>query len=71
MTLAQRVHHGDHGLDTVALIGSRLVAFIVEALAAISMVVHREIVQVPLVLWVTTTSVLAASLVPVDRSTSS
>jgi cellulose synthase/poly-beta-1,6-N-acetylglucosamine synthase-like glycosyltransferase len=62
LSIGQRVHHGNHGLD-VALIGVRFVGFVLGTLAAVSMVAHSEIVTVPLALWIAATAMLAASLV--------
>jgi hypothetical protein len=61
LSVGQRVHHGNHGLD-VALIGVRFVGFLLGTLAALSMVAHSEIVQVPLTLWITATAMMAAAL---------
>lgn len=61
LTLTQRVHHGNHGLD-VALIGVRFCALPVTACAALSMVIHHEVVPVPLALWIAATSLVLSSL---------
>ncbi|HKY14811.1 MAG TPA: glycosyltransferase, partial [Microthrixaceae bacterium] len=57
----QVVHHGNHGLD-VALIGVRFLTIPVTALAALSMVVHDEVVAVPFALWIAATCLVASSV---------
>ena len=60
LTLAQRLHHLNHGFNNV-LVGLSLPFQAVGMLAVLSLVVHREIVQVPFVLWLTATIILFAN----------
>ena len=62
LSVGQLVHHGNHGLD-VALIGVRFLTVPVTALAALSMVSHDEIIQVPLALWITATCLVVSSVI--------
>jgi cellulose synthase/poly-beta-1,6-N-acetylglucosamine synthase-like glycosyltransferase len=62
LTVGQMVHHGNHGLD-VALIGVRFVTIPVMAAAALSMVIAREVIPVPLALWITATTMVVSSIV--------
>jgi len=57
LTLSQRLHHANHGLDVI-FIGVRALALPLGALAAASMAIHQEHVQLPVELWVAATSVL-------------
>lgn len=59
-TFLQRLFHINHGLNNV-LIGAALPFGIVSMLTVISMVYHREIVEVPFELWLTATILLLAS----------
>lgn len=59
-TLTQRLHHLNHGLGNV-LVGLSLPFQAVGMLAVLSLVIHREIVQVPFVLWLTATIILLAN----------
>jgi Glycosyltransferase like family 2 len=57
----QKLHHANHGLDVVC-IGLRALCFPLAAAAAASMVAHHERIPMPFELWVTSTCLLAGSL---------
>ncbi len=57
LTLIQRLHHANHGLDVV-FIGLRALMLPLGAAAATSMVVHDEQIRVPVELWAAATAVL-------------
>jgi len=61
LTSGQKLHHANHGID-VMCIGLRLVALVVGAAAAASMLVQAEAVQVPLELWLAATVLLLGSV---------
>lgn len=57
----QRVHHANHGLD-IAMIGLRAMVVPLAAGAMASMVWHREIVHMPVALWIASTIILVSSI---------
>ncbi len=57
LTLTQRLHHANHGLDVV-FIGLRALMLPLGATAATSMVLHDEQIRVPVELWAAATAVL-------------
>lgn len=59
LTAAQKLHHLNHGLDR-ANIGLGLLTLPLGAGVIASMLWHREVIHVPLALWLTATVVLAA-----------
>ncbi|MHC4829196.1 MAG: glycosyltransferase family 2 protein, partial [Planctomycetota bacterium] len=61
MTLAQKVHHLTHMLQQISS-GLSFLFLPLGILVAISMLVHKEIVPLPLVVWVTLPIVLLAGL---------
>lgn len=58
----QRIHHGNHGLDRAG-VGLGLLAMPLLAATVTSMIVHDEVVRVPVALWIASTVLLAATLV--------
>lgn len=62
LTLAQKVHHLNHGLDRLA-VGLRLLFLPVAAAVIVSMIAQREVVSVPMALWVAATVSLAGEFV--------
>jgi glycosyltransferase involved in cell wall biosynthesis len=60
-TLAQRLHHANHGFD-VAMVGVRLLAWPFGIAAALSLVAQHEHVPVPLPLWAASTVMLVSGL---------
>jgi hypothetical protein len=61
LTASQKLHHANHGID-VAGIGLRLVALLVGAAAAASLLLHSEHIAVPVELWAASTSLLLSTL---------
>jgi cellulose synthase/poly-beta-1,6-N-acetylglucosamine synthase-like glycosyltransferase len=61
LTAAQRLHHGNHGLDVV-LIGVRALAYPLAVAAGASLVAHHERVDVPFPLWLASTALLVTNL---------
>jgi hypothetical protein len=61
LSTPQRVHHGNHGLD-VAMISARFLALPAMALAAASMVAHKEVVGMPFALWIASTCLVVSSV---------
>lgn len=59
---AQRLHHANHGIDVTG-IGIRAVALLVGVAAIVSMIIHRESIQMPFELWIASTIALAGSWV--------
>ena len=57
----QRLHHGNHGLDRAG-VGLGLLAMPLLAATLISMLVHGEVVRVPVALWIASSVLLAATL---------
>ncbi len=57
----QRMHHGNHGLDRAG-VGLGLLAMPLLAATVTSMIVHGEVVHVPMALWVASTALLVATL---------
>jgi len=62
LSLAQKLHHLNHGLDRAA-VGLRLLLAPVVVAVIASMIVHQEIVQVPFVLWLAASVSLAAEFI--------
>ncbi len=50
LTLSQRLYHLNHGLDRIN-VGLRLLLTPISVAVIISMLVHREVIQVPFALW--------------------
>lgn len=62
LTLAQRIHHLNHGLDRFTL--GLILIFMPLGLGVIaSMIYHREVVEVPFVLWLAATVLLVSGVV--------
>jgi len=61
LTARQRLHHGNHGLDVVA-IGVRGLTFPLSLAVGVSMVAHHEQPPVPLALWLAATGLTVSSL---------
>jgi cellulose synthase/poly-beta-1,6-N-acetylglucosamine synthase-like glycosyltransferase len=61
LTFIQRVHHLNHGLDRFN-VGLSLLLIPLGFAVVASMIIHKEIIQVPFELWLATTVLLVSSL---------
>lgn len=61
LTVSQRLHHSNHGIDVVG-IGVRALALVVGLAAGVSLIVHGETVPMPFELWFASTCALAGSV---------